>query len=269
MIVGIGDNCVDHYLSPVDRECIGGNVVNVTVNLKKRNLPATYIGTVGNDERGELILSSLKSFGINTNYVAKMDGPTGVTEIEVIDGEYVIKREDYGVSNFITVSQETMDFLKINAKMIHLSLTGRAVELAPALYPLNIPLSCDISTQYDLQDEAYWRELFPYLDYVFVSGGSSISDEKAVQMMREISGYGPKHVIVTRGASGCMASSDGKIVSQRSLLNPSDVVDPLGAGDAFISGFLSSASNQSRSIEDHLLQASEWAAEACKHYGAW
>jgi fructoselysine 6-kinase len=269
MIVGIGDNCVDHYLSPINRECIGGNVVNVTVNLKKRNLPTTYIGTVGNDQRGKLILSSLQSFGINTNYVSMMDGPTGITEIEVVDGEYVIKREDYGVSNIITISDETKEYLKNNATIIHLSLTGRATDLASVLYPLNIPLSCDISAQYELHDDEYWKKLFPYLNYVFVSGGSSVSEERIQSVMREISSYGPATIIVTRGAKGCMAYSHGKIVRKSSILKPSEVVDPLGAGDAFISGFLSSASNPLNNIEDHITQASNWAAEACKHYGAW
>ena len=269
MIIGIGDNCIDHYLSPVNQECVGGNVVNVTVNLKKHHFPTAYIGTVGNDRRGELILSSLQNFGIETNYVTKMEGPTGVTEIEVVDGEYVIKREDYGVSNSITISSETKEFLRNKASIIHLSLTGRAIELAPLLYPLNIPLSCDISAQYEQHSEDYWRELFPYLDYVFVSGGSSLSDERIQTIMREISNFGPQNVIVTRGSKGCMAYSHGKIVSRPSLLTASEVVDPLGAGDAFISGFLSSAADASRSIEDHIVIASKWAAEACMHFGAW
>jgi fructoselysine 6-kinase len=269
MIVGIGDNCIDYYLPPIDRKFAGGNVVNVVANLQKHGLPSAYIGTVGKDEFGHVIVSSLEKLGVNTRFIAQLEGPTGVTEIELADGEYLIRSEEYGVSSEVTLTEEAMHYLKDHATLIHLSLTGGAWRLAEALKALNVPLSCDISNFYELYDKDQWQKLLPHLNCVFVSGGSAISVERIREIIGEIRSCGPEHIIVTRGSKGAIAYWDGKEVWQSSLIQASTVVDPLGAGDAFISGFLHSMKHEVNGIEQHLLQGSHWAAEACSRYGAW
>jgi fructoselysine 6-kinase len=51
-IATVGDNCIDRYLPPVDRSLVGGNAVNVAVNLRRAGHPAAYFGAVGDDEDG-------------------------------------------------------------------------------------------------------------------------------------------------------------------------------------------------------------------------
>lgn len=270
MIIGIGDNCIDHYLPPIDKSFAGGNVVNVVANLQKHGQPAVYIGTVGTDDRGTALISDLQALGMNTKFIARKEGLTGITEIELVgDGEYVIRSEEYGVSSHVSLDAETLAYLRESATLIHLSLTGGAIELLDRLASLSKPLSCDISTFYAKHDRAYWERILPHLAYVFVSGGSAASDDEVRRLAAEIATFGAKHVIVTRGARGVTAFWDEKEVSQASLLSASEVVDPLGAGDAFISGFLDSLKRSGRTIEDHLLSGSIWAAEACSRFGAW
>jgi fructoselysine 6-kinase len=269
MIVGIGDNCIDHYLPPINLKFTGGNVVNLVANLNKHGAQAVYIGTVGNDERGDMIISTFRENGINTDFIAQVNGETGLTEIALEDGDYVIKYEEYGVSNSYNLTEAIFDFLKQNASLIHLSLTGKAVELLKDLKDLKIPISCDISNFYDHHDQDFWNELLPYLDYVFVSAGSVQSEERIHQLIEEIAAFGPRCIVATRGAKGCIAYYDGEFYSNKSVISASKVVDPLGAGDAFLSGFLFSAMHPSNTLKDHVEQGSTWAAEACSHYGAW
>jgi fructoselysine 6-kinase len=269
MIVGIGDNCIDYYLPPIDLKFTGGNVVNVVANLEKHGQKAVYIGTVGNDERGDTIISTLRDHGINTDYIAQVDGETGLTEIALENGDYVIKYEHYGVSNSYYLTDEMFDFLRQKAKLIHLSLTGKAVELIKNLKDLNIPLSCDISHFYSEHDQDFWKQLLPYLDFVFISAGSVQTEESIYEMINEIASFGPRYVVSTRGSKGCIAYNDGEFFANESVISTYKVVDPLGAGDAFLSGFLYSVVNPSNTLKDHVQQGSQWAAEACSHYGAW
>lgn len=268
MIIGIGDNCIDYYLPPIDKKFVGGNVINVVANLQKNGQSAVYIGTVGTDERGDSLISDLEQLGMNTRFISREEGVTGITEIEIQDGEYTIKSEEYGVSSDVRLTEETMAYLEENATLIHLSITGKALDLIKELKRLSVPLSCDLSTFYDRYSRDYWNQVLPYLEYVFVSGGSNATEAGIRKMVAEISAYGPSHIIVTRGSEGVVAFWEGREVRQQSLLLASDVVDPLGAGDAFISGFIDSM-KQANSIEQHLFQGSQWAAEACSRFGAW
>jgi fructoselysine 6-kinase len=269
MIVGIGDNCIDHYLPPIDLKFTGGNVVNLVVNLVKHGQEALYIGTVGNDERGHTIISTLRDQGINTDYIAQVDGSSGLTELALENGDYVIKYEEYGVSNSYHLTEDTFDYLRENATLIHLSLTGKALELIPQLKDLPIPLSCDISHFYREKDRTSWNELLPYLDYVFISAGSVQTEEQIYELINEITSFGPKFVVATRGSKGCIAYDGKEFFSYDSVISTAEVVDPLGAGDAFLSGFLFSAVDSSKTLKDHVQTGSEWAAETCSHYGAW
>ena len=55
----IGDNCVDLY--PVqEKKYAGGNAVNTAVAVKRNGIECGYLGIVGNDEDGKLIIDALQ-----------------------------------------------------------------------------------------------------------------------------------------------------------------------------------------------------------------
>ncbi|MGH3734124.1 MAG: PfkB family carbohydrate kinase [Micromonosporaceae bacterium] len=84
------------------------------------------------------------------------------------------------------------------------------------------------------------RELLGQVDVVFagvaeaelLAGG----DHTVEQLAAQISGHGPRQVVVTRGAAGAYALADGTAYQTPAV--PVAVVDPVGAGDAFVAGYL-------------------------------
>lgn len=73
---------------------------------------------------------------------------------------------------------------------------------------------------------------------------SSVDEAQAITGLSEVSSvakavhdFGPKIVIITDGASGALVSVEGAVHSV-SAFKPAKLVDPTGAGDAFIGGFL-------------------------------
>lgn len=58
-----------------------------------------------------------------------------------------------------------------------------------------------------------------------------------------------------------------------SQLAAGEIVDPLGAGDAFVAGYLSTLGGtvaaDAGAAEHALLTACTWAAQACRQFGGW
>lgn len=64
-LLGLGDNTVDTY---VDRglQFPGGNAVNVAVQARRLGAETGYLGCLGSDEAGMLLIDALRSEGVDT-----------------------------------------------------------------------------------------------------------------------------------------------------------------------------------------------------------
>ncbi len=61
-VIGVGDNTVDRYLH-LGRMFPGGNAVNVAVHARRLGHEASYIGWLGTDRYGRLLLDGLAAEG--------------------------------------------------------------------------------------------------------------------------------------------------------------------------------------------------------------
>ena len=267
MLVGIGDNCIDCYLPPIDRTFVGGNVLNVIANVAKRGGHAGYLGTVGDDPEGTAVLQALSGLGLDTSLVRVAPGRTGLTHIRLLGDEYDLVEETYGVSGQFQLTAEAVSFLRSSAHLIHLATTGPAEGLAGKLSDLGIPISCDLGNQTRRLTEAQRTELVPHLSYVFLSRRADVPESSIRTVIDDIVSLGPTRVIVTRGRLGCTVHWEGREFSQPSLVTD-HIVDPLGAGDAFVGGMLH-ALLEGQSPEQAAELGSRWAADSCRHVGAW
>jgi fructoselysine 6-kinase len=268
MLISIGDNCIDRYVSPVEVARVGGNALNVAANIAIRGEPAAYAGVVGTDADGDWILRVLRASGVDTDCVQRADGVSGVTEIAIDGGDYQILREDYGVSAEIVVTAALRDFVLNHATLIHMTVTGEAGRLIGELKTFGVPLSLDLGIIRDANALRNVSALLPTVTYVFFSAGSAISEEDVAALLDEAQLLGCRCVVATRGAKGCSALDRGRRVDVASVVTPGSIVDPLGAGDAFIAGFLYGM-EFGCGLKERLQLGSAWAAEACLHVGAW
>jgi len=260
--VCVGDNCIDHYLAPVNRRLVGGNAVNVAVCLRRSGVSASYVGFLGDDKDGELIFRRLRQDGVDVSAVRVLHGPTGITEVCLGPGgdrEFV--REDMGVQEGAVLDQGQLVFVR-GHDLIHTTILGGAIPLLGDLKRGKAQLSFDYG---DRHTETLLAATLKHVDIAFFSAGPSrLEDVTAfVQKMHD---EGPHLVVVTRGPSGSVAS-DGRGTIHCPAIEV-EVVDTLGAGDAFIGGFLASYL-RSRDLETCLSDASRLAAATCTHHGAW
>ena len=92
-IACIGDNCVDCYDETGERYP-GGNPVNVSVYFQRLGIPSSYIGAVGNDENGRMIIDSLKKKNVDVSHVKELEGNTAITHVKRVNGERVFGDDD-------------------------------------------------------------------------------------------------------------------------------------------------------------------------------
>ena len=268
MLVSIGDNCIDRYAAPIGTQHVGGNALNVAANFVLHGLPAAYVGVVGTDDYGDLVIAALEAIGVTTAYVERRAGPTGITEIELLKGDYRILKEEYGVSDRVHLTSELLGWVRAQASQLHLTVSGRAQELIEGLEEVGVPLSVDLGTVNGPSMLPSFARLTATAQSAFVSVGAQMSDEEVQRLLAAIVRTGTRYAIATRGAAGASTLWKGRLLSVPPVLPSAAIVDTLGAGDAFIAGFLS-GTDLAGGLEERLLRASRWSAEACSQVGAW
>jgi fructoselysine 6-kinase len=259
-IIGVGDNTVDRYLH-LGMMFPGGNAVNVPVLAHRYGHPASYIGWLGDDARGHLILDALNEEGVDTSRCRIIDGPNAYSEVTLVEGDRVFVGSDPGVTVQIALSDEDLDFVREH-DVAHTSIYSHIEQDLPRLSEASPCLSFDFSQDWD---RAYLAGVLPWVDVAFLSHPGQ-SHRATAELMRWMRSRGPEIVVVTRGGEDAMAY-DGRRVYRQGVIE-TDVVDTLGAGDAFAARFLVEHLDGT-SIADALAAAAESAAEACGHYGAF
>ena len=259
-IACIGDNCVDCYDETGERYP-GGNPVNVSVYFQRLGTPSSYIGAVGDDENGKMIINSLTSKGVDASHVKVLEGITAVTHVQRINGERVFKDSDPGVSALLELTEEDLAFIEAHNLAVT-GLWGYTEPFLPILKERGIPIAYDASNYPDLPQG---REGIRYADYVFFSDDEA-DENQLRQQMRSIAAAGPNVVVAMRGSRGSLALEGGRYESF-GIIN-CEVVDTMGAGDSYIAGFLN-AHLGGADLTECMRQGAENAAITIGYKGAW
>jgi fructoselysine 6-kinase len=257
-LIGVGDNTVDTYTHQGMRYP-GGNAVNVAVFAHRYGHPAAYLGWIGSDRNGQLILTSLQQEGLDLSHCRVVEGPNSFSPVSLVDGDRVFSKGDHGVSKQIALIAD--DYKYINQfDIVHSSTYSHLENCLAELKKASHCLSFDFS---DRQDQTYLQAVLPYVDVALLSWPNSPDKEK---WMREIYAMGPRLVLVTCGSDGAWVY-DGKNFCHQGVV-PVEVVDTMGAGDAFAARLLVEV--VSGTPLQHAMEfAAQSAAMNCLQHGAF
>ena len=94
----VGDNCIDRFLPPVNDCLVGGNAVNVAVQLARLGRRVDYFGAVGDDAEGAAVRAALATNCVGLAAMRRVDGAmTATTDIATLpDGDRRFVAEDFG-----------------------------------------------------------------------------------------------------------------------------------------------------------------------------
>ncbi|EYB67270.1 fructoselysine kinase [Deinococcus phoenicis] len=259
-LLGIGDNTVDLYLSS-QTMYPGGNAVNVAALSARLGHPASYLGCVGTDAAGQLILAALGAEGVDLSHCRQVEGMTSWSGIDHRDGDRHFVGSDPGVQGAWTLTDEDLGFMAQH-DLVHTSIYSELEAVLPRIRQAAPVLSFDFSS--DWTPEQLGR-MAPLLDVAFLSAGEG-SLAEAQQQAAGAAALGARLVVVTRGAHGSLALLNGEFF--HADIVPAAVVDTLGAGDAFIAAFLHCWFS-TRNAAQALAAGANEAARNCATFGAF
>lgn len=254
-VAAVGDNTVDRYRGgPV---LVGGNALNVAVQLSLQGVAVSYFGVVGDDEDGRMITRALRDRDVEISGLVAADGDTAVTEIaRTADGDRVFVREEFGVTAAYRPSDADLARLAW-FDWVHLGMVPDAPALVRRLRRANpevrISQDCAVSSGY------------AGLDVAFCSVGEN--DAAPGSTADAAIRAGAALAVVTRGAAGALAK-DRAGQEWRCAAIPIEVIDTTGAGDGFIAGFVAARLSDA-TVPAALEAGARSAARACVHVGGF
>lgn len=253
----------------------GGKGANQAIAAQRSNADTSFIGAVGNDEQGKLLLDLLDQDGINTKGVQVIQNDRTGSAVVMVDelaensiviysgankkinldecavaGE-IIAESDFLISQFEINMDVIIEAFKIAKK------AGVRTILNPAPALDEIP-----------------AELLRYTDILIpnqseaerITGIKIDTDEQLHAAANQIKEYGVEVVIITLGSKGSyymLEEKTGEIPAQ-----VVQAVDTTAAGDTFIGALAANLAVDFSNLEESIVYASKASAIAVQRYGA-
>lgn len=264
---------------------VAGAESNVAIALARLGHRARWVGVVGSDRLGELVVHTLRAEGVDVSHVRAAAEPTGIALFETrLPG---ITRVDYHRTGSAGSHLSTSDVLKALTPMpraVHVTGVTPALGHGPAEAVLRVAerardlgaLVCfDVNHRARLWSLADARAaLRPLIGCVDVVVGSPeelalvapTDASDAETQIHALLGAGPTEVVVKRGRAGAdVHTAAGSVHADA---RPAIAVDPVGAGDAFTAGYLSGWLD-GLPIPERLHRAVTLGAFAVSAHGDW
>lgn len=262
-IITLG-NCVVDCYDNVGKSFAGGNALNVAVQSKKLGVEkSSIISLVGDDEEGEKIKKELEALQIDVTKLRKSQGNTSRVTIDLDEyGDRTFLRWDKGVQDLVEIKINNQDINHIEKHdVLHTNSLDMFLKYIEKRNRA-IKLSFDFSIE---RKKKMLTQLCPHLTFAFFSANDlNINESKS--LINDAHKYGAKFVIVTRGGENVLFSDKNRIYIKE--VEKVEVIDTLGAGDTFISFFLT-LFNHNVNYDYLLTESTTAATEVCRRFGTF
>jgi ribokinase len=226
------------------RTFCGGKGANQAVAASRLGYPVAMVGNVGDDAFGAKLRTGLEDAGVNTKYVNKVEGASGVA---------LITTGARGENNIVVVpganGQFTPDLLEKAAPL----LKGAGFLLAQLEIPLEtveylaqfaeghrIPLMLDPAPARELSEKLLrrlsWITPNETETAALLGIGSENGDQDSYVMAELLLNRGFKNVLLKLGSRGCLIAQ-GTLAKEHVPAFSVNAADTTAAGDAFNAGF--------------------------------
>ncbi len=257
-VLCIGDNVVDRYL---DRKIMypGGNCVNVAVFASRLGADAAYVGVLGDDAAGQLVLASLLHEGVDVGGLRVEHGTNAYAMVEVVAGDRHFLGSDKGVSLFdLTPSmiEAAQDY-----DVVHTAYSARWAHQVPQLIAACPKVAYDFGREYSEATIAAQPGL-----WLAAFSGSHLDEAGVEETARTASHAGAHYVLITQGPGGARLWAGSQSWYQAADDVP--VVDTLAAGDAYLASLIVSLAAD-EAPASAMVKASALSAEVIAGRGAF
>ena len=140
-VATVGDNCIDRFAGAGRFSLVGGNAVNVAVQLSRLGRKSAYFGAVGADPDGARAVRLLEQNGVDVEFVRTVDGTTAYTEVERnVEGDRRFVFEEFGIVQDYRVDTRDLSALA-TARHVHIGWLTLLWHILLSLVIFRIPES--------------------------------------------------------------------------------------------------------------------------------
>ncbi|MEV0094683.1 sugar kinase [Streptomyces sp. NPDC050738] len=267
---------------------VAGSESTVAIGVRRLGHRAAWIGRVGDDELGALVTSTLRGESVDVHATVDAQAPTGLLLKERRTAS--LRRVHYyrsgsagsrlAPADLPSGTIESADLLHVTGITPALSATAAdTVRAAVArARTAGTAVSYDLNHRARLwtsaEARAFAYPLLPAMSVLFASAdeaelllevapGSLTPAELALAIRK----LGPQTAVVTLGAEGAVSVGLSGTVHTVPAV-PVPEIDPVGAGDSFVAGYLAALLDKAQSY-DRLVQAARVAAWSVAAEGDW
>lgn len=248
----------------------GGGATNASVTFARQGLNSMYMGHIGKDVAGKVILEDLRTENIDTTLVKTDDKlHTGYSTILLApNGERTILTYRGASSHYGFIEH---DFLNVAPDWIYVSSLSDDIETLMTIVRYSkkhgIKLAVNPGTR-EIKDKRFLGLLdsFDILSLNKEEMGILFGADKDAEELMIVATKKVPVVLITDGPKGSTAS-DGQTIFKAGVYEDVPVIDRAGAGDAFTSGFVSAIIKE-RPIEEALVLASANSTSVVSKIGA-
>jgi len=254
MILVAGEALVDLVVRDGDEVAahLGGGPFNCARTLGRLEQPVAYLGRLSSDRFGGRLRAQLEEDGVALDAVVATEDPTTLALAE-LDAQGAATYRFYvdGTSAAGLTVEAALAVLPGRVEMLHAGTLGlvfeptaHAIEAVAERVAGDALVMVDVNCRPSAIDDpdgyrARLQRLLPRCDVVKASDADLDYLDPGrpdVEAARALLDRGPAVVLLTRGERGaCVVTADGDVEVEAPRV---EVVDTIGAGDAFGGGFL-------------------------------
>ena len=248
----------------------GGGATNAAVTFARQGNQVQFVGVIGRDPAGQVVLDELDRENVDTSRVAYSDThSTGYSVLLVApNGERTILTYRGASTHY---RPEQLDISEVDADWLYVTTLSGSMTTLDRLFRQAKQAGmkiCFNPGKKELSQELELRGLLEDVDLLianreemkFLVQGDEL-EELALHALHIVPA-----VIVTDGSNGVVAT-DGNTLVRAGRYEEREIVDQTGAGDAFGSGFLSQWA-KGVNLKDAVIFASANAASVVQQMGA-
>ncbi|MFL0388302.1 sugar kinase [Curtobacterium sp. 179-B 9B NHS] len=288
---GVGEVCdLDHM-----RVDTGGAESNVAIGLVRAGVPATWVGRVGADPAGDRVLRDVGQAGVEVAAVVDPDRSTGLMMKERLrDGRTRVTYHRRHSAGSALAPEDVPAGLVERSALVHVSGITLALSesarrtvttVLDRAEAAGVPVSFDVNHRQKLLDAAVAREHYRAVAAraavvfagddearILLGAPDGAGDDGATPLQsdedlaRGLADLARGRAVVKLGSRGAVSVVDGR--TTRRAATPVCVVDPVGAGDAFVAAWLA-ATLTGADADTALDRAADAGALACTVPGDW
>ena len=251
----------------------GGAEANVAIGASRLGATAVYIGRIGADSVGQRISRELRAEGVDARLTVDAAAATGILikesprpgQTDVTFYRRGSAGSRISPDDLSSLELTADDVLHVTGILPALSSSGsgtltRALDLAEAA---GATISFDVNHRSKLWSP---EEATPVYRATASRAHIVFAGEDEALLLGDLESLDIPEFVLKRGALGATASLGGQTFSIDAVsISP---IDTVGAGDAFVAGYLT-ARLEGATVPERLSLAAHCGALACLHPGDW